>query len=52
MLAVANRGELNTALLLLGYLTETAATPDNPYIHETRLLKHVILTGQVSKLNI
>lgn len=50
MLTVANRGELNTAFLLLGHLTETAASPDYPCLHETKLLKHVILSGQVSKL--
>lgn len=50
MMTVANRGELNTAFLLLGHLSETAANPDNPRKNESKLLKHVILSGQVSTL--
>ena len=52
MLTVATRGELNTAFLLLGQLSETSTTPDNPRKSELRLLKHVILSGQVSILSL
>ena len=48
MMAVGNRGEINTAFLLLGHLSETAAKIDNARKHERNLLKHVILSGQVS----
>ena len=53
MITLANRGELNTAFLLLGHLSETAAVnPDNPHKHELRLLKHVVFSGQVSTLSL
>ena len=50
MVAVTNRGEINTAFLLLGHLSETAANTDYPHVNEAKLLKHVILSGQVSTL--
>ena len=49
MLTLANRGELASAFLLLGHLSETF-NPENPRKNEYSLLKHVILSGQVSTL--
>ena len=52
LITVATRGELSTAFLLLGHLSEAAANPDNPRKNERHLLKHVILSGQVSTLTL
>lgn len=52
MLAAANRGEVNTAFLLLAQLSETATSQENPRRNERNLLKHVIISGQVSTLSL
>ena len=47
-MTVASRGEINTAFLLLGHMSEVVTNRGQAYKHETALLRHVIMSGQVS----
>ena len=48
MVAVATRGEINSAFIFLGHMIETSSTRKTPLKPELALLKQVILSGQVS----
>ena len=47
MLAVATRGEINSAFIFLGHMAETSGGRRTPLKPEFALLKQVILSGQV-----
>ena len=51
MLAVATRGEINSAFIFLGHMAETSGGRRTPLKPEFALLKQVILSGQVGEEN-